>query len=99
MGYCCRIFTPVQPVYPAASVRDFVSGALTLDSDLLIVTQAENISTTEMEHLVRSEGGIYDPRAGGVLYAIESALADYFAEDNGFFDRERFIRACRGDHV
>jgi hypothetical protein len=29
MGYCCRIFTPVQPVYPAASVRDFVSGALT----------------------------------------------------------------------
>jgi hypothetical protein len=19
MGYCCRIFTPVQPVYPAAS--------------------------------------------------------------------------------
>ena len=28
MGYCCRIFTPVQPVYPAASVRDFVSGAL-----------------------------------------------------------------------
>ena len=30
MGYCCRIFTPVQPVYPAASVRDFVSGALNL---------------------------------------------------------------------
>jgi hypothetical protein len=29
MGYCCRIFTPVQPVYPAASVRDFLSGALT----------------------------------------------------------------------
>ena len=28
MGYCCRIFTPVQPVYPAASVRDFLSGAL-----------------------------------------------------------------------
>jgi hypothetical protein len=27
MGYCCRIFTPVQPVYPAASVRDFLSGA------------------------------------------------------------------------
>jgi len=30
MGYCCRIFTPVQPVYPAASVRDFLSGALTM---------------------------------------------------------------------
>jgi glycogen phosphorylase len=28
MGYCCRIFTPVQPVYSAASVRDFLSGAL-----------------------------------------------------------------------
>jgi hypothetical protein len=28
MGYCCRIFTPVQPVYPTASVKDFVSGAL-----------------------------------------------------------------------
>jgi hypothetical protein len=27
MGYCCRIFTPVQPVYPAASLRDFLSGA------------------------------------------------------------------------
>jgi hypothetical protein len=31
MGYCCRIFTPVQPVYPAAaSVRDFLSGALSV---------------------------------------------------------------------
>src|SRR3984893_18103737 len=29
MGYCCRIFTPAQPVYPAASVRDFLSGAYT----------------------------------------------------------------------
>src|ERR1700724_3787226 len=27
MGYCCRIFTPVQPVYPAASLRDFLSAA------------------------------------------------------------------------
>jgi hypothetical protein len=27
MGYCCRIFSPAQPVYPAASVRDFLSGA------------------------------------------------------------------------
>jgi hypothetical protein len=27
MGYCCRIFTPVQPDYPAASLRDFLSGA------------------------------------------------------------------------
>jgi hypothetical protein len=24
---CCRIFTPVQPVCPAASLRDFLSGA------------------------------------------------------------------------
>src|ERR1700687_5755984 len=23
MGYCCRIFTPVQPVYPAASNEGF----------------------------------------------------------------------------
>ena len=30
MGYCCRIFTPVQPDYPAASLRDFLSGAHTL---------------------------------------------------------------------
>jgi hypothetical protein len=29
MGYCRRIFTPAQPVYPAASLRDFLSGALT----------------------------------------------------------------------
>src|ERR1019366_929346 len=29
-GHCCRIFTPAQPVYPAASLRDFLSGALTL---------------------------------------------------------------------
>jgi hypothetical protein len=28
MGHCCRIFTPAQPVYPVASVRDFLSGAL-----------------------------------------------------------------------
>jgi hypothetical protein len=30
MGYCCRIFTPVQPVYPAAPLRDFLSGAYSL---------------------------------------------------------------------
>src|SRR6266851_4061023 len=24
---CCRIITPAQPVYPAASVRDYCSGA------------------------------------------------------------------------
>jgi hypothetical protein len=29
MGYCCRIFTPAQPVYPVASMRDFLSGAYT----------------------------------------------------------------------
>src|ERR1700686_3411039 len=29
MGYCCRIFTPVQPPYPAGSLRDFLSGAYT----------------------------------------------------------------------
>jgi hypothetical protein len=23
MGYCCRIFTPAQPVYPTASLRGF----------------------------------------------------------------------------
>jgi hypothetical protein len=28
-GHCCRIFTPAQPVYPAASLRDFLSGAYT----------------------------------------------------------------------
>jgi hypothetical protein len=27
MGYCCRILTPAQPVYPASSMRDFLSGA------------------------------------------------------------------------
>ena len=27
MGYRCRIFTPAQPVCPAASLRDFLSGA------------------------------------------------------------------------
>jgi hypothetical protein len=37
MGYCCRIFTPAQPVYPAASMRDFLSGAHTGDD---IVAQA-----------------------------------------------------------
>jgi hypothetical protein len=31
MGHCCRIFTPAQPVYPVASVRDFLSGALRAD--------------------------------------------------------------------
>jgi len=30
MGYCCRIFSPAQPVYPVASVRDFLSGAYTV---------------------------------------------------------------------
>ena len=34
MGYCCRIFTPAQPVYPAASVRDFLSGAYRRYADL-----------------------------------------------------------------
>src|SRR3954454_25014465 len=28
---CCRIFTPAQPEYPAASVRDNCSGAYTVD--------------------------------------------------------------------
>ena len=28
---CCRIFTPAQPAYPAASVRDYCSGALTFE--------------------------------------------------------------------
>jgi hypothetical protein len=27
---CCRIFTPALPEYPAASVRDYCSGAYTL---------------------------------------------------------------------
>ena len=45
---------------PGASraVKAAAELAKALDSDLLIVTQAENISITEMEHLVRSEGGI-----------------------------------------
>jgi len=34
MGYCCRIFTPVQPVYPAASLRDFLSGAYSRRSEV-----------------------------------------------------------------
>jgi hypothetical protein len=38
MGYCCRIFTPVQPVYPAASVRDFLSGAYIRVSPMLYAT-------------------------------------------------------------
>jgi hypothetical protein len=32
-GHCCRIFTPAQPVYPAASLRDFLSGAYRLKID------------------------------------------------------------------
>ena len=32
---CCRIFTPVQPVYPAASRRDFLSGAYTASWNML----------------------------------------------------------------
>ena len=33
MGYCCWIFTPAQPVYPTASVRDFLSGAYSPDDN------------------------------------------------------------------
>jgi len=42
---CCRIFTPAQPDYPAASVRDFCSGAYTLVS--LIVIPPVTISILE----------------------------------------------------
>jgi len=51
MGYCCRIFTPVQPVYPAASVRDFVSGALT-----------ENPKLAKNTALWRPSGWVVDKR-------------------------------------
>src|ERR1700682_615489 len=30
--FCCRTFAPAQPDYPAASVRDFLSGALNRDT-------------------------------------------------------------------
>ena len=30
---CCRIFTPALPEYPAASVRDYCSGAYTYPAD------------------------------------------------------------------
>jgi hypothetical protein len=30
--FCCRTFAPAPPVYPAASLRDFSSGALTTGS-------------------------------------------------------------------
>jgi hypothetical protein len=36
-GHCCRIFTPAQPVYPAASLRDFLSGAYTVERGHLCV--------------------------------------------------------------
>src|SRR6202158_4138388 len=32
MGYCCRIFTPVQPVYPAASNEGFSLRCLQYDT-------------------------------------------------------------------
>ena len=31
MAFCCRIFTPARPDYPAASVRDFCPGAYIAD--------------------------------------------------------------------
>jgi hypothetical protein len=34
--FYCRTFAPAQPVYPAASLRDFLSGALTLPRRVLI---------------------------------------------------------------
>ncbi len=51
MGYCCRIFTPVQPVYPAASVRDFVSGALTHRSRLVGELVLRQRGRIELEYL------------------------------------------------
>src|SRR5665647_2541244 len=44
---CCRIITPAQPAYPAASVRDYSSGALIVDlnqCDLVSVTSISNVS-------------------------------------------------------
>ena len=35
---CCRIFTPALPDHPAASVRDFCSGAYSLESDKPVFT-------------------------------------------------------------
>jgi hypothetical protein len=43
---CCRIFTPAQPDCPAASVRDFLSGAYIYDR------RRDEVSLDEVERIV-----------------------------------------------
>jgi hypothetical protein len=42
--FCCRIFTPAQPAYLAASVRDFLYDAYTRRPDREIVLRTAFIS-------------------------------------------------------
>ena len=49
MGYCCRIFTPAQPVYPAASVRDFLSGVYTQALEALVTRRRQLIEMLTAE--------------------------------------------------
>jgi hypothetical protein len=46
MGYCCRIFTPAQPAYPAASLRDFLSGAYIREKriDVVVVYKVDRLT-------------------------------------------------------
>ena len=74
MGHCCRIFTPVQPVYPAASVRDFLSGALNLLVDAIKrCQQAGEVRAGSPRELALGAWAIVH---GLALLAVDRRLAD-----------------------
>src|SRR6266481_2850754 len=60
MGYCCRIFTPVQPVHPAALLRDFLSGAY-MRASSANQQYIKQIGTTGVARKTQRVGG-YGPR-------------------------------------
>jgi hypothetical protein len=79
MGYCCRIFTPVQPVYPAASRGIFslvLSGPSWLTKDKGDPRPSDRAALTVAELLRRASYRIHPTRMsrppGGVR---RSALA------------------------
>jgi hypothetical protein len=73
MGYCCRIFTPMQPVYPATLLGDFLSGACTLlDGSGL---QESIVQTCKM--IAASKSGL---EARDLVEANKKIWPDYFRE-------------------
>jgi Rieske oxygenase family protein len=106
MGYCCRIFTPVQPAYPAASVRDFVSGALTRSftgiegihvQDQAITESMGEIVDHDHEHLGHSDMMVIQTRRRLIQAALD--LQERGIVPPGVDNPEIYLQVHAGDFL